>query len=246
MIEDITSQPAHVFRPAQLPFKDRGAGAKTIPFVTAERGATTYLNGMTIFEPGAQIGHHSHNVAESVMVIAGRAIVDIDGERHELDTFDTTFVPANVPHHFENVSDTEEMRILWTYGSIDSTRTMIDTGETGRIDAERAAGGEEPERTRVTEIADFLIKPGHAEQFEAAVREAAPLFQRAHGARILKLERSVENPNRYLLFVDWERIEDHTQTFRESGEFLKWRALISDHIEQLPAVDHIQNVYTAF
>lgn len=246
MTAHITSQPAHVFRPSQLPFKDRGAGAITIPFATDERGATTYLNGMTVFEPGAQIGHHSHNVAESVMVVLGRAIVDIDGERHELDTFDTTFVPANVPHHFENLSDTEEMRILWTYGSVDPTRTMASTGETGRIDEERAGGGDAAARTRVTEIAEVDVKEGHEEAFEQAVAEAAPLFQRARGARTLSLERSTEHPRRYRLFVGWECIEDHTIGFRESAEFQQWRALIGDHVEALPRVEHVTNVLTAF
>ena len=108
---DITSQPSHVFRPDDLPSKNRGGGARTIPFVTYGRGATTYLNGMTIFDPGAQIGHHIHNVAESVMVIQGRAIVDIDGKRTELDTFNTTFVPANIPHHFENLSEEGHQRL---------------------------------------------------------------------------------------------------------------------------------------
>lgn len=246
MTAHISSQPTHVFRPDDLPSKDRGAGARTVPFVTSERGATTYLNGMTIFAPGAQIGHHSHNVAESVMVILGRAIVDIDGERHELDTFDTTFVPANIPHHFENVSDTEEMRILWTYGSVDSTRTMVATGETGRIDEERAPGSEGTERTRVTEIAEVDVKQGHEAGFEQAVREAAPLFQRADGARTLTLERSVEQPRRYRLFVSWEHIEDHTVDFRSSEDFQQWRALIGPHVESLPRVEHVQNVLTAF
>jgi quercetin dioxygenase-like cupin family protein/quinol monooxygenase YgiN len=242
----ITSQPTHVFRPSELPAKDRGAGARTVPLVTSERGATTYLNGMTIFAPGAQIGHHSHNVAESVMVILGRAIVDIDGERHELDTFDTTFVPANVPHHFENVSDTDEMRILWTYGSVDSTRTMVETGETGRIDAERSSSSESGKRTRVTEIAEVDVKEGHETAFEDAVREAAPLFQRADGARTLTLERSIEEPRRYRLFVSWEHIDDHTVGFRGSDDFQEWRALIGPHVEALPRVEHVQNVLTAF
>ena len=126
-----------VFRPQEMPSIDRGQGAKTTPLVTAKAGAKDFLNGMTVFEPGAQIAHHLHNVAESVMVIKGTAIVNVAGQEHLLNTFDTTFVPADIPHHFKNASATEEMRIFWTYGSIDATRTIIETGVTSRIDEEQ-------------------------------------------------------------------------------------------------------------
>ncbi|SEB68401.1 Cupin domain protein [Paramicrobacterium humi] len=241
----ITSQSHHVFRPDELPQKSRGGGARTIPLVTAARGATTYLNGMTIFEPGAQIAHHSHNVAESVMVIAGDAIVDIDGERTRLATFDTTFVPANIPHHFENASDEAEMRIFWTYGSLDSTRTIVGTGESGRIDAESAPGAAAPVRV-VSEIATLEARPGHEEKLEQAVREAVPLFQRAHGARTMRLERSEEHPTRYRLVIAWESVEDHTVRFRESEDFRRWRELIGPHIARTPDVEHVRNVLTGF
>lgn len=217
-----------------------------MPLVTATRGATTYLNGITSFEPGAAIGHHTHNVAESVMIIKGSAIVDIDGERTELRVFDTTFVPANIPHHFENASDTEEMKIFWTYGSIDSTRTMIETGETGRIDDEQASISSIAPIRMVKELAEIEVKPGHESAFEAAVSKAVPLFQQAHGSRTLTLERSEEFPQRYRLTVGWESINDHMITFRESPSFIAWRELIGDHLAGPPKVEHLTNVLTAF
>lgn len=69
------------------------------------------------------------------MVIEGQAIVEIDGVRHQLGTFDTTWVPANVPHRFLNETDAP-MKIFWTYATIDATRTMIASGATRTIDAE--------------------------------------------------------------------------------------------------------------
>ncbi len=244
-IDSITSQPAHVFRPDALPSKNRGGGAKTVPLVTASRGGTTYLNGVTVFDAGAAIGHHTHNVAESVMVIHGSAIVDIDGERTELRTFDTTFVPANVPHHFENASDTEEMRIFWTYGSLDATRTLTANGEHGRVDAESADSTAGAVRL-VTEMATVTVRAGHEQAFETAVAEAAPLFQQAHGARTLRLETSEEKPNTYRLFVGWESVHDHVSTFRDSPAFARWRELIGPHIDGTPQVEHLRNVLTAF
>lgn len=240
----ISSYEPHVFRPSDLPCKDRGAGAKTTPLVTAARGGTSFLNGVTEFEPGAAIGHHVHNVAESVIVIRGNAMVDIDGVETPLSTFDTTFVPANIPHHFTNASATEPMAIFWTYGSLDSTRTMMATGEHGRIDGEQA-GTAEPVRI-VREIAQIEVKAGHEQAFEEAVAKAAPLFQQSRGARTFALERSEEFPQRYRLIIGWETIENHLVDFRGSQQFEAWRALVSEHFAAPPEVEHVRNVLTAF
>lgn len=239
-----TAKLSHVFRPRDLPAKSRGGGAKTIPFATAARGATTFLNGTTIFEPGSQIAHHTHNVAESVMVIAGEAIVDIDGERFPLKTFDTTFVPANVPHHFENASGSEEMRILWTYGSLDATRTITETQVTGRVDSEAAAGPHS--LPPIVEVATFNVKIGHENAFELALAAAVPLFQAAEGARTFALDVSEECPQRYTLRVGWDSVRAHTEVFRNSAAFAEWRALFLDHVEELPQVEHQRSVLVGF
>jgi quercetin dioxygenase-like cupin family protein len=128
-----------ILRPAEIPARDRGGGARTIPLVTRGVGATGFINGITLFDPGASVPLHSHNCEESVMVLEGRAIVEIEGTEYEVGTHDVTFLPANVPHRFRNASATERMRILWTYASIDATRTIVATGDTRTIDAEHRA-----------------------------------------------------------------------------------------------------------
>lgn len=128
--------PPAVLRPTELPVYSRGGGARTIPLVNRAIGARTFLNGMTLFEGGAGIPLHTHNCAESVVVLEGEAIAEIDGVEHRLSVWDTTFVDAGIQHRFRNASDTAPMRILWIYGSIDATRTIVETGVTTRVDAE--------------------------------------------------------------------------------------------------------------
>jgi quercetin dioxygenase-like cupin family protein/heme-degrading monooxygenase HmoA len=234
---------SHVFRPDELPAKDRGSGARTTPLATAARGATTFLNGITRFEPGAAIAHHRHNVTESVMVVRGDAVVDIDGARTTLRTFDTTLVPANIPHHFENASADAPMAIFWTYGSVDATRTIVATGEHTRIDVEQ--GGDGADRP-VHEVATIRVKAGAGEKFESAVAAAGPLFQAAHGARTLTLERCEEDPLEYRLVVGWNSVDDHVERFRRSEAFAQWRALIADLIETPPRVAHFRTALTLF
>ncbi|MFI5615660.1 cupin domain-containing protein [Amycolatopsis sp. NPDC051903] len=128
--------PSVVLRPAELTPADRGGGARTIPLVSKTVGAEVFLNGMTMFDGGAGIPLHTHNCPESVVILRGEAIVEIDGTEHHLSTWDTTYVDAGVPHRFRNASATEPMRILWTYGSVEATRTIVATGATTRVDAE--------------------------------------------------------------------------------------------------------------
>jgi len=45
------ARPAAILRPSEIPARERG-GARTIPLVTRKVGATAFINGITIFEPG--------------------------------------------------------------------------------------------------------------------------------------------------------------------------------------------------
>jgi heme-degrading monooxygenase HmoA len=94
----------------------------------------------------------------------------------------------------------------------------------------------------VLEIAQLEIKPGTGAEFEAAVRQAEPLFLSAQGCTGFHLKKSVEFPLKYRLFVDWATLEDHTVTFRESENFAKWRALVTEYFAVPPAVEHWTNV----
>lgn len=133
-----TSFPPSVLRPATLPAHNRGGGASTVQLVTKAVGARVFLNGTTLFEGGAGIPLHTHNCPESVVILEGSAIVEIDGTEHHLERFDTTYVDAGTTHRFRNASATEPMRILWTYASVEATRTIVETGVTTRVDAEHA------------------------------------------------------------------------------------------------------------
>jgi putative monooxygenase len=132
--------PPVILRPDRQPVVQRGGGVSTIPLVSRACGSTGLINGITIFPPGGSIPLHWHNCEESVMVLLGRAQVEIDGVVHEMNVGDITWVPANLPHRFINPSATEEMRILWIYARVDATRTNARTGETRSIDDEQAVG----------------------------------------------------------------------------------------------------------
>jgi len=126
---------AAVLRPSDIPSHNRGGGASTTPLVGPSVGATAFINGITSFEPGTAIPFHSHNCEESVMLLEGDAMLDIDGKEIALQPLDTTWIPPNVSHRFRNMSATRPMKIFWIYER-DATRTLTETGVTNFVSAE--------------------------------------------------------------------------------------------------------------
>ena len=98
----------------------------------------------------------------------------------------------------------------------------------------------------ILEIAQIDVKPGMEAEFEAGVAEAAPLFQRAKGCQGLELQRSVERPSRYRLFVRWETLDDHIVAFRGSQDFQEWRRLVGHCFESPPEVEHTIQAFGGF
>lgn len=98
----------------------------------------------------------------------------------------------------------------------------------------------------ILEIAQIDVKPGTESEFEANVKKAAPLFQRAKGCQGMALQRSHEKPERYRLFVKWATLENHTVDFRGSADFQEWRKLVGHCFAAPPEVEHVSEVVRGF
>src|ERR1700675_3027266 len=94
----------------------------------------------------------------------------------------------------------------------------------------------------ILEIAQIDVKQGLEAQFEAGAAKAVPLFRRAKGCKGMELARSVEQPRRYRLFVEWETLENHTVDFRGSADFQEWRKLVGHCFASPPDVEHVREV----
>jgi heme-degrading monooxygenase HmoA len=90
----------------------------------------------------------------------------------------------------------------------------------------------------ILESALLDVKPGEEAAFEAAIKEARPLIAATPGFRSIEVRRCLETPNRYLLLVAWEKLEDHTIGFRQSARYEKWRALLHHFYDPFPRVEH--------
>ena len=91
----------------------------------------------------------------------------------------------------------------------------------------------------ILEVADIRIQPGQQAAFdEAIVRGVSTVISQARGFRGWKVNKGVESPERYLLMIFWDTLEDHTVHFRGGPLFAQWRAIVGPFFTQPPQVEH--------
>jgi heme-degrading monooxygenase HmoA len=90
----------------------------------------------------------------------------------------------------------------------------------------------------IQEHALLDINPARAAEYEAAFQKAMPLISATPGFLGLTLSPCMEKPGRYLLLVQWETLENHTQDFRGSARYAEWKALLHGFDDPFPEVTH--------
>lgn len=94
----------------------------------------------------------------------------------------------------------------------------------------------------VLEIANLHIVPGREAAFEATFQQAAPIIAGAPGYLSHELQRCIEEPARYVLFVNWRTLEDHTLGFRQVPEHDEWKRLLHPFYHRPPVVEHYAGI----
>ena len=90
----------------------------------------------------------------------------------------------------------------------------------------------------VLEVAILDVKPGQGLDFEAAFGQAQTIISSMKGYVSHQLRKCLEKPNRYILLVAWQTLEDHTQGFRGSAEYQEWSRLLHHFYDPFPEVEH--------
>ena len=95
----------------------------------------------------------------------------------------------------------------------------------------------------ILELADIRIQPGQQAAFdEAIVRGVTTVISQARGFRGWKVNKGIESPERYILQIFWDTLEDHTVHFRGGPLFPQWRAIVGPFFAQPPVVEHFELV----
>lgn len=91
----------------------------------------------------------------------------------------------------------------------------------------------------ILEIADIRIQPGKQAEFDQAiVKGVSEVIAKAKGFCGYKVNKGIESPERYILMIFWETLENHTIDFRQSDAFQAWRNIVGPYFASPPSVEH--------
>ena len=95
----------------------------------------------------------------------------------------------------------------------------------------------------ILELADIRIHPGQNAGFDEAIqRGLQEVISKAKGFRGFKVNKGIESPQRYILQIFWETLENHTVDFRGSDLFTQWRGIVGPFFAAAPEVEHFDLV----
>ncbi|NRS88350.1 heme-degrading monooxygenase HmoA [Flavobacterium sp. 7E] len=94
----------------------------------------------------------------------------------------------------------------------------------------------------ILETAILYVKKGEEKQFERDFKIASQYISTINGYLGHSLRKCLEQENKYLLLVDWAKLEDHTVGFRTSKEYLEWKKLLHHYYNPFPVVEHYEIV----
>jgi heme-degrading monooxygenase HmoA len=91
-------------------------------------------------------------------------------------------------------------------------------------------------------VARFDIKPGSEDDFVAAYDGVRGEVAQSPGCRSMRMTRGVESPSSFVLLIEWDSLEAHTEGFRGSSLFTTWRGAIGPYFAGVPVVEHVIDV----
>ena len=90
----------------------------------------------------------------------------------------------------------------------------------------------------ILEVATLNVKAGLSADFEKAFSEAQKIIAATEGYISHQLKKCLEVADKYILLVNWETLEAHTEGFRGSAAYQDWKKLLHHFYEPFPTVEH--------
>jgi heme-degrading monooxygenase HmoA len=90
----------------------------------------------------------------------------------------------------------------------------------------------------ILEVAVLYVKEGQCDNFESDFKKAGQYIGSIPGYIRHSLQKCIEQDNKYLLLVEWQKLEDHTVGFRQSEAYNHWRQLLHHYYDPFPIVEH--------
>jgi quercetin dioxygenase-like cupin family protein len=171
--------------------------------VGAHNGAKDLTTGIVRFSPGVKLAYHTHPTTESLTLLEGSVLVDVEGRRYRLARFDNVAIPPGVPHGIENLSPQRDALLHVTFPTSAPSRQLVDPVYPPRQMPDDCLGPRTPGLERVNRFA-------LAERVDAGQGAAFIDFFNDD------LMPGVEMSGGYGLFQPGGRLPAHVRDFDES------------------------------
>jgi len=95
----------------------------------------------------------------------------------------------------------------------------------------------------ILEVALLEVKSGSEKSFEKDFKKASEYISSIDGYLCHSLKRCLEQKNKYLLLVEWNKLEDHTIGFRQSEQYEHWKQLLHHYYDHFTTVEHFETTF---
>jgi quercetin dioxygenase-like cupin family protein len=128
-------------------------------FVSQECGATGFSTGTATFKGHALLPYHLHDCSEAITVLAGSALVAVEGRGYRLGRLDCIHIPAGVRHSIQNANQDSALVAHWSFASPAPARTYTGDAQTFADRGDPWPG--DPEHlSRFSNTAVYELAPG--------------------------------------------------------------------------------------
>lgn len=102
------------------------AGVSMDTMVGGHNNARNLTTGFVTFEPSRSLAYHTHTFGETITLMAGQLLVEVQGRRYTLSPLDNVTIPAGLAHSALNLSSTEPAVVHVALASHAPSRTLVD------------------------------------------------------------------------------------------------------------------------
>ena len=94
--------------------------------------------------------------------------------------------------------------------------------------------------TMIVEYTRYKIEPARREAFENAYKKAVDSLEGSSHCLAYELSHCTEDPDRYILRIEWDSEEGHLKGFRSSPEFRAFFAAVQPFVKDIEEMRHYQ------
>lgn len=121
--------------------------------VGAHNQARRLTTGIVQFAPAIQLAYHTHPSTESITLLAGSAVVEVEGRRYRLAPFDNVVISPGLPHAVENTSADRGATFHIAFPTDTVTRELVEAHYPPQTMSDDSTGPAKPGMEHVTRLA---------------------------------------------------------------------------------------------